>query len=39
MGHASVLTTRKHYLKTNMNRLRSAVESAQKVRKTAKSKK
>jgi integrase len=32
MGHTNVLTTCQHYLKTNMDRLRQAVESAQKVR-------
>lgn len=34
MGHTNVLTTRKHYLKTNMRKLRMAMESAQKVRKS-----
>lgn len=39
MGHTSVLTTRKHYLKTNMDRMREAVNTAQQQRKTGKGKK
>jgi len=37
-GHTNIRTTRHHYIKTSMDRLRNAVNSAQKVRKSKKRK-